>query len=310
MSIDRALGFAGLTATLIGTGLVFLWPAARWPGWIFLGLGLVLLLSLIVRWLMGLEKEQVPQLPVASQTLSQSGIRIENNPHNVNKNVNVNTFKPTIEVKIDNKQSQRQSSYRSPQIIAPSRFTADARIVGFLFNTETKELDHEGYRGPIDESGIWIPVKVALVRFYYQPDAGVYPFLDVVAHIEAINVDDRSAAPMRLHRTVWRNSPVRDVRFHTADDHELIIAVFVPVEITNDRTSIILWEFHEQPNELGYGTFVTPLGRTYSGTSFLINIQLVGKWTDDSVQYNQSFQVPLDLFTNRDEIGDVRLLSD
>ena len=53
-----------------------------------------------------------------------------------------------------------------------------------------------------------------------------------------------------------------------------------------------------------------PLGRTYSGTSFPITIQLVGKWTDDSVQYNQSFQVVLDLLLTGDEIGNVRCLSE
>src|SRR6185503_3451338 len=121
----------------------------------------------------------------------------------------------------------------------------------------------------------------------------ILSFLDVVAHLEVINTAHRPAAPMRLHRTVWHNSPVRDVRFHTAEDHELIIALFAPVEFgtEQDRTAIILWEYHDEPNEFGYGTCVTPIGRTYAGTNFIINIQLVGKWTDDSVQYNQSFQV-------------------
>jgi len=91
----------------------------------------------------------------------------------LNKNVNQNSIAPVF-APVFNVSQQHQHQPQAQRYTSPPRFTADARITRFLYNTAHRELGHEGYDGTIDERGVWMPVNVALVRFYYQPDSGFY----------------------------------------------------------------------------------------------------------------------------------------
>ena len=76
-SVDRALGVAGMVATLIGTGLIWLYPEKRWIGWIFVSSGVIALLIYVIHLIVTSNKKERPQ----SQQLPEGGIHIYNNPN-------------------------------------------------------------------------------------------------------------------------------------------------------------------------------------------------------------------------------------
>jgi hypothetical protein len=59
-SLDRTIGVGGIVITLVGTGIVVLWPNKRWLGGLFIALGAAIALVAIVVWALAKSKKPDP----------------------------------------------------------------------------------------------------------------------------------------------------------------------------------------------------------------------------------------------------------
>jgi hypothetical protein len=121
-SVDRALGVAGMVATLIGTGLIWLYPEKKWIGLVFVSLGVVALLIYVIHLIVTSNKKERPQ----SQQLPEGGIHIYNNP-NISP-----TFSP---------QFNQQLSQSHPQIITADNNSIDKEKRLEIARTLSEELE-------------------------------------------------------------------------------------------------------------------------------------------------------------------------
>jgi hypothetical protein len=208
------------------------------------------------------------------------------------------TQAPVIQQRIEGPEEQRPSP----------RFTAkEARLlrsyIDFREGQEYAIISDQEWRVGINEA--LQPVHVALIRFYYEPDLGVRPFLYVRAHIFVYAHDGTCLA--QLYKTIWFNNSERSITFNTANDHELLVAV-IPEGSTN---KIVLFEHHQKEVHKGYRATtlaLSPTPRICTGEEFRLTIQLVGKY-HNNVEYKGAFEVPLTLVPGH-RIGTVRLLTD
>jgi hypothetical protein len=155
---------------------------------------------------------------------------------------------------------------------APSQYAGtpdieftNPEIIEGWFHAATLGLTRE--KPPHDQSAI--KVQVMLVRLYYKPDRAVPPFLNLKAHM---SIADVSGNPIKArYDAVWDTGQESAYKlFHTADIHELIIALFI-------GTSVCTYEYGWRD-----GNF-KPEFNPLNGNSFRIRLELIGKHESDAV---------------------------
>src|SRR5262249_9050216 len=131
------------------------------------------------------------------------------------------------------------------------------------------------------------------------PDVGVPPGLDVVGHI--FLRDNQGKLIAQLYRPVWyrhyeatwyKDSAGPPIRFETAAQHELIVALIAP----GVSDQIYLYEHNQVELHLRARTRMqfSPQVIQYPGSEFLVQIQLIGKLRGDP-EYNGTFSMALDV---------------
>jgi hypothetical protein len=136
-----------------------------------------------------------------------------------------------------------------------------------------------------------VEVRAMLANFYYKPEQGVPPFIDLKAHL---SIADASGKPMKTrYNAVWDIGQEAEYkRFDTADIDDLIIALLLP------DAGIATFE-HKWRNS-NFRPESVPL----LGSEFCFQLDLIGKYQNETVM-NKTMKFTLNTDPPKMELVDV-----
>lgn len=144
MSLDRILGVLGIAVSALGIGIAILFPTARLIGWFFLGLGVILIASILANRLL--------QPPEASTARAEPRIlfdRVSRSPVRLGPQVNRNYFVDVWQLWFTNRPTANSAEATARNMTAFVEFCDDEwrpvrSMIGQWAITEMPE--HVGWR--------------------------------------------------------------------------------------------------------------------------------------------------------------------
>jgi hypothetical protein len=195
ISIDRAVGVGGVSVSLIGTGIVVLWPDKRWLGWVFIGLGMFIAVLAMVwalaRWHTRQEFERKDQNLL--QPLAKPAAHVEATHGGVH--VNVGTISQHADQHSSIPEPQPQQNIQRVLIepgLAQIEHTKTDRYTGEVANLYRSTSD--------DPDNILVDTDVAFAKFRRDDDSPV-PSVKAKATIEFLNPKGESC--FTVDRAYW-----------------------------------------------------------------------------------------------------------
>jgi len=277
---------SGLVATLVGGGLIWLWPEHRWIGAAMIIAGVLIAMFSIV-WALShyVALREVKALPLPSQSLTQHApITNTNNP----------VFAPRFEF---NPQLSQRTTYSAPTQYrtAPHFDCKEMRIEHRVVNVNTGRLLNEPYFGKPEDLDEYLRMaQVVFARFYYSVNPDAEPSVSVNAHVSFYTAENEGESTLQktIFDAVWYDGEEKPSKhFYQAKAHDLIVAL---VPLTENPTGVIGYEYATQKLEGYWGsdTYPTPKHHLIPGSEFLVKVELIAK-RGDEVKADQTFQIAL-----------------